>query len=166
VRDSAAVIGHSLGGYTAVAVAGGRPSCFAHETPAGQSRALAVARDPRILALVLLAPATPWLMAEGALAEVNVPIFMRTGELDVHAPSFHAEIVLRGVPDRARVDHRVIANAGHFSFQSPFPPAMTRPEFPPSQDPPGFDRAAYQLELQAEVSAFLRAALGDAARGR
>jgi predicted dienelactone hydrolase len=165
-RGSAAVIGHSLGGYTGLAAAGGQPSCFAHETPDGQPRRLAVARDPRIRALVLLAPATPWLMGEGALAQVDVPILMRTGEHDVHGSPFHAEIVLRGVPDRARVDHRVIANAGHFSFQSPFPPAMTRPEFPPSQDPPGFDRAAYQLELQAEVSAFLRAALGGAARGR
>jgi predicted dienelactone hydrolase len=163
---SAAVIGHSLGGYTALALAGGRPSCFAHESPDGQPHILKVERDPRIRALVLLAPATPWLMAEGALAEVTLPILMRTGERDEHAPAFHAAIVLHGVADRARVDHRVVPNAGHFAFQSPFPPAMARPEFAPSQDPPGFDRAAYQPVLQAEVLAFLRAALGTAAPAR
>jgi predicted dienelactone hydrolase len=153
------VIGHSIGGYTALALAGGRPTCFAHESPDGQPHPVPVERDPRVRALVLLAPATPWLMAEGALADVTAPILMLTGERDVHADPLHAEIVLRGVPDRARVDHRVVPNAGHFAFQSPFPPAMTRPDFPPSQDPPGFDRAAYQPSLQADVLAFLRAAL-------
>jgi predicted dienelactone hydrolase len=161
-----AVIGHSLGGYTALAAAGGRPSCFAHESPDGQPQPVPVARDPRIAALVLLAPATPWLMADGALAAVNVPILMRTAEHDPHTPAFHAEVVLRGVPDRAQVDHRVVPNAGHFSFQTPFPAAMTRPEFPPSQDPPGFDRAAFQHVLQAEVLAFLRAALAAAGLAR
>jgi len=159
----AGVIGHSLGGYTALALAGGRPTCFAHESPDGQPRTVPVVPDPRVRALVLLAPATPWLMADGALAEVTAPILMRTGERDEHAPAFHAAIVLHGLAGRARVDHRVVPNAGHFSFQSPFPPAMTRPEFPPSQDPPGFDRAAFQPLLQAEVLAFLRTELGPAA---
>ncbi|WP_309896459.1 chloride channel protein [Archangium sp.] len=53
----------------------------------------------------------------------------------------------------------VVPNAGHFSFQSPFPPAMTRPEFPPSQAPAGFDRVAFQPVLHAEILTFLRASL-------
>jgi predicted dienelactone hydrolase len=154
------LIGHSIGGYTALALAGGRPTAFPNESADGQPRPVPVARDPRIGALVLLAPATVWFMAEGALAGVDLPILMRSGELDTIAPpALHAAIVLRGVADPARVDHRVVRNAGHFSFQSPFPPAMTRPDFPPSQDPPGFDRAAYQPVLHGEVEAFLRAAL-------
>jgi predicted dienelactone hydrolase len=152
-----AVIGHSIGGYTALAVAGGRPSCFPEESPDRQAHPVSVERDPRVRAVVLLAPATPWYLGEGALDGVDVPIFMRTGEHD--AIVSHGDIVLRGVPDRARVDHRVVPNAGHFSFQSPFPPEMTRPQFPPSQDPPGFDRAAYQAVLGDEILAFLRGAL-------
>ncbi len=58
--------------------------------------------------------------------------------------------------DAGRIDHAVVPGAGHFAFLSPFPPAMTRPEFPPSQDPEGFDRAAYQPRLCAEIVAFLR----------
>jgi predicted dienelactone hydrolase len=148
--QSVAMIGHSLGGYTALALAGGRP-CFPPDGPP-----VPVVRDPRIGALVLLAPASPWFMADGALADVDVPILMRTAEHDEHAPPLFAEIILRGVRSRARIDHRVVPNAGHFSFQSPFPPSMTRPDFPPSQDPPGFDRAAYQRVLEAEILAFCR----------
>jgi len=36
---------------------------------------------------------------------------------------------------------------------------MTGPLFPPSQDPPGFDRAAYLPVLCGEVHAFLRGVL-------
>jgi predicted dienelactone hydrolase len=154
------VIGHSMGGYTALAVAGGRPSCFANESPDGQVHAVPVVRDPRVRALVLLAPASPWFILEGALADVDLPILMRTAERDEHTPALHAEIILRGVPHPERIDHRVVPNAGHFSFQSPFPPAMTRPGFPPSQDPSGFDRVAYQPVLHAEILTFLRAVLG------
>lgn len=160
------VIGHSIGAYTALAVAGGRPSALPHEVPEGRARAVPVVRDLRVRALVLLAPASPWFMAEGALADVNLPILMRTGELDEHTPAGHAGIILRGLPDPQRIDYRVVPNAGHFSFQSPFPPAMTKPEFPPSQDPAGFDRLAYQAVLHAEILTFLRDSLGSEARPR
>jgi len=33
---------------------------------------------------------------------------------------------------------------------------MTSPAFPPSQDPPGFDRARFHKELNAGVLRFLR----------
>jgi predicted dienelactone hydrolase len=164
LASAVGVIGHSIGGYTALAVAGGRPSTLPHEVPDGQARAIPVVRDPRVRALVLLAPASVWFLPEGALADVELPILMRTAEHDAHAPVMHAEIILRGVADRRRIDHRVVPGAGHFSFQSPFPPAMTRPEFPPSQDPAGFDRVAFQPVLHAEIEAFLRASLASGPR--
>jgi predicted dienelactone hydrolase len=158
------VIGHSIGAYTALAVAGGRPSALPHETPDRRARAIPVVRDPRVRALVLLAPASVWLMGEGALADVDLPILMRAGELDAHAPALHADIIRRGVANPGRIDHRVVPGAGHFSFQSPFPPAMTRPDFPPSQDPAGFDRLAFQPILHAEILTFLRASLAGESR--
>ncbi|MBA3457840.1 MAG: alpha/beta hydrolase [Deltaproteobacteria bacterium] len=156
VPDAAAVIGHSLGGYTALALAGGRPMALPHESPDGQGHPFSVETDARVRALVLLAPAAPWLMVEGALGAVDVPVLMRTGEKDLFSPTAFDDVLLRGFPDRTRIDYRIVLNAGHFSFLSPFPPAMVHPQFPPSQDPPGFDRAAYLLELHAEVQAFLR----------
>lgn len=151
---SVAIIGHSLGGYTALAVAGGRPAAFAHECPDQQARPIPVTPDPRVKALVLLAPAAAWFPAPGALSEVRVPILMLTAEKDPHTPEGHGEIVKRGVA--SVVEHRVISNAGHFSFLSPFPPAMVNAAFAPSQDPPGFDRAGFHQEMNAEILAFLR----------
>ena len=123
--DTAAIIGHSLGGYTALATAGGQPTAFAHEMAERQSRRIDVIPHARVKALVLLAPATVWYMEPRALSGVRVPILMLTGEKDRHTPPIHAEIVKRGVADPALVEHRVIANAGHFSFLTPFPEAMT-----------------------------------------
>jgi predicted dienelactone hydrolase len=156
-----ALIGHSLGGYTALALAGGRPTAAPPQSPDGQPRAIPVAPDPRVRALVLLAPATVWYALEGALAAVAVPILMWTAEKDDVAPAFHGEVVRRGVPDARRIDQRVLAGAGHFSFLSPFPPKRVRPDFPPSQDPPGFDRVAAQPSLHAEIATFLRQVLGE-----
>ncbi len=147
-----AVIGHSMGGYTALAIAGGQPS-----TEDGQP--VAVTRDSRVKALVLLAPATPWFMRPGALSAVDVPILMLTGERDPHTPPFHAEVVRNGLPAQTRLEHSVVANAGHFSFMSPFPDVMKHPDFLPGNDPDGFDRAGYQDILARDVVAFLRTAL-------
>jgi predicted dienelactone hydrolase len=153
--DAVALIGHSLGGYTALALAGGIPTSFPGESPDGQARRIPTVADGRVRALVLLAPATPWFLAPGALREVQVPILLLEAEKDEHTPRGHGQIVLNGVPDPGQVEHRVVENAGHFSFLSSFPEARVSPAFPPSQDPPGFDRERFQAELSAEVLAFL-----------
>ncbi len=150
--EQAAVVGHSMGGYTALAIAGGQPS-----TQDGQT--VPVQKDDRIRCLVLLAPATPWFVKPGALAAVRVPVLMLTGERDPHTPPFHAEVVSNGLPPEARLEHRVVANAGHFSFMSPFPDVMVSPDFMPGNDPDGFDRAAYQDVLARDVLGFLDGAL-------
>lgn len=161
--DTAAVIGHSLGGYTALAIAGGQPTAFPNETPEHRPRRIEVAPDHRVKALVLLAPAAAWFMAPGALSEVRVPIFMLTAEKDPHTPAWHGDVIRKGVSREALVEHRVVPNAGHFSFLSPFPDAMTSPAFPPSQDPGGFDRASFHEAMNAEILEFLQR--GIAARG-
>jgi predicted dienelactone hydrolase len=98
-------------------------------------------------------------MGAGALAEVRAPSLVRTGQHDEHARPAHVEAILRGLPAGARTDYQVVPGAGHFAFLAPFPPALASPGFPPSQDPPGFDRVTYQAHLCAEVLAFLRGAL-------
>jgi predicted dienelactone hydrolase len=154
-----AAIGHSLGGYTALAMAGGRPKCFAWETRDRVEREVEVEADERVNALVLLAPATVWYREPGALSSLRVPILMLTSEKDYLTPALHGEIVLGGVGDPSLVDHRVIANAGHFAFTSPFPELMVTPDFEPAKDPEGFDRAEFQHELHRYVLAFLRRVL-------
>lgn len=154
--DTFSIVGHSMGGYTALALAGGVPTPLACESPDNCSRRLAVEHDPRVRSLVLLAPATIWFREPGALGGVDVPILMLVGDRDELTPSEpHARIVLDGVSDRSKVWFGFVENAGHFSFLSPFPPSATKPEFPPSQDPPGFDRENFLLNLNLRVADFL-----------
>ena len=153
-----AVIGHSIGGYTALAAAGGQPWTGPYEKKGAAPAPVPVTPDARIGALVLLNPATFWFVGE-SLRAVRVPILMRTGEKDRVTPAEHARNVIDGVADAALVEHKEIAGAGHFAFMSKFPPELTRPNFPPSQDPPGFDRAAIQPAFFADVVEFLRRAL-------
>ncbi len=154
--DEVSIIGHSMGGYTALAAAGGVPASFSHESSDGQSHHIETTSDPRIKALVLLAPATVWFKDEGALNAVDLPILLLAGEKDQYTPPDpHAQIVLNGVPDREKVQYRVVENAGHFSFLSPFPETMIHPQFLPSQDPPGFNREHFQEELNEEITDFL-----------
>ncbi len=157
--DTVVIIGHSMGGYTALAVAGGLATSFPRESPDRQPRQIEVDPDPRVKALVLLTPATPWFMSAGALRDVRIPILLWTGEKDTITPEFHADLVKAGLPDQTLIEHRAAANAGHFSFLSPFPKAMTSPAFAPSQDPEGFDRARFHQELNAGVLEFLRRVL-------
>ena len=140
--------GHSIGAYTALAVAGGTPW-----TRPGQP--LSVPHDPRVKALVLLAPTTPWFTPEGSLRAVTVPILMVSGEQDVISPASNGERVLARVPDASRVSAHVVPGAGHYSFLSPFPPAMRRPDFAPSVDLPGFDRERFHAWLADTVGDFL-----------
>jgi predicted dienelactone hydrolase len=115
-----------------------------------------VTADGRVKMLVLLAPATVWFREPGALDSVRVPVLMMTGDKDRLTPSLHAEIVKSGVKG---VEHHVIPNAGHFSFLSPFPAAMQKPEFAPSQDPEGFDRAGFHPQMNLEILNFLHRVL-------
>jgi hypothetical protein len=80
------------------------------------------------------------LVISESLREVRVRILMRTGERDEITPASQAEIVIHGVFDASLVEHKLIPGAGHFSVMSTFPPEMIHPDFPPSQDPKGFDR--------------------------
>jgi predicted dienelactone hydrolase len=84
-----AIIGNSMGGYTALAAAGGVPTAFPRETPDHHPRQIKVHADHRVKALVLLAPAAAWFMAPGALRGVRVPILLWTAEKDSYTPEFH-----------------------------------------------------------------------------
>jgi predicted dienelactone hydrolase len=153
-----AVVGHSIGAYTALALAGGKPWAAPHETPDHQPHPVPVTPDPRLRALVLLTPAAFWFPAD-SLHDVRLPILLRSGEKDAITPPSHAETIQRVVSDPSLVDHAVLPGAGHFSVMSPFPPEMVRPDFPPSQDPAGCDRLALQPTLFADITAFLQRTL-------
>jgi predicted dienelactone hydrolase len=177
VPNSVAMVGHSIGGYSVLAAAGGRPNAFAWETVDHQPCQIHVVPDQRIKAAVLLAPAAAWFIADGSLQEVQLPILLLTGEKDdleipgnkrlpdgseVYVPVGHSHIIKTGVSNKELVDHRVIPNAGHYSFLSPYPAAMRSKAFLPSQDPPGFNRDQFYEEMCQVVFAFLHQAMAIA----
>jgi len=140
------VIGHSIGGYTALALGGGIP-----RTKEGV--VVEVASDARIKAMVLLAPGTGWF--KNSLDKVTIPILLFTAEHDPITPKWNGEIVINNVPDRFKVTFKEIENAGHFSFLSPFPATMRNANFLPSTDPVGFDREIFHIELPKDILDFL-----------
>ena len=153
------LIGHSMGGYTGLAVAGGRVRCLPKESPDGRAADVPVTPDPRVKALVLFMPGAGWFMGPGGLSAVAVPIQLWTAELDEITPPHHGRAIAAALPRTTPLDHRVIAGGGHFAVQDPFPPAMVSHDFAPAHDPPDFDRAAFQDVLAPAVEAFLREAL-------
>ncbi|MCA0970800.1 alpha/beta fold hydrolase [Halobacillus litoralis] len=154
-QDDISMIGHSMGGYTAVAAAGGIPTSLPGETEGGSPVVVDVEKEKRIKKLILLAPALGWFREKGALDHVHLPIFVMTGEKDEVTPSFHAELLRQGVKHPEMIEHKVVENGGHFSFLTPFPEAMKSASFPPSQDPEGFDREGFHERLHVDILQFL-----------
>jgi predicted dienelactone hydrolase len=129
-------IGHSLGGYTVLSVAGGQPWSRARQP-------ITVAHDSRLGALVLMAPACGPFLAPRSLAALSASILALTAEHDLLTPDAQVRAALAGVPDPSRVEIHTVPNAGHFAFLSPFPRTMHHPDFAPAQDPSGFDRERF-----------------------
>ena len=147
-------IGHSLGGYTVLCVAGGAPWTRTRER-------IEVPHDPRFGALVLLAPACGFFLAPGALQAVTSPILALTAEHDELTPDSQIRAALAGLPEGSRVTIQTVPNAGHFSFLSPFPRAMHNPQFAPAQDPSGFDRERFHQGFPAAVLQWIHEIRGE-----
>jgi predicted dienelactone hydrolase len=151
-QNKIGVIGHSMGGYTALALAGGVPRTK-------EGLVVEVTSDFRVKAIVLLAPGTGWFM--NSLDKVTIPILMFTAEHDPITPKWNGEIVLNYIPDKSKVTFKEIENAGHFSFLSPFPTTMKNAHFLPSTDPIGFDREKFHNQLPTDILDFLEWKLNE-----
>ena len=163
-------VGHSAGGYTVLALAGGEPDLVrirrhceleraadpifcntgdsSNAAPPLHTVGLA---DPRVRAVVALAPVGAVFSAE-SLARVRTPVALYIAEADRWlVPRFHGDWVAQNLPG---VEVHRVANAWHFAF-------MDTPSMPlPSADgdiganPPGFDRAAFLKQLANELPVF------------
>ena len=142
------MVGHSMGGFAALALAGGQPWSMARVP-------LDTVSDARIRGAVLLAPAIDWFRAPGALDGVRIPLLAMVGEHDPVTPAQRVQEVLEALPLSAPCTIEVVPGAGHFAFITPFPEALRRPDFPPSVDPPGFDREQFSATLGPRIAQFL-----------
>lgn len=130
-------IGHSIGGWAAVCLAGGRPV-------GRDGQELIVPREPRIDRLVLYTPAAGWFAGPASLAEVRAEMLVYAAEFDDVTPPEEIA-VLQNAP--VAVDMRVVPNAGHFSFIHTPPPGVT--------ERGGFDRNAMLNDIADETINFV-----------
>ncbi|APB35220.1 Putative dienelactone hydrolase [Gloeomargarita lithophora Alchichica-D10] len=131
-----AVVGHSYGGYTALAVGGARLNlanlnqvCTEVEQGVGINLSLllqcpgrslqnppAQFRDERVAALMAVNPVGSALFGETGLAQVKIPTFLVTATQDIAAPSLYEQIIpftWLGSPRRYLA---ILEGASHFSI--------------------------------------------------
>ena len=180
-RERIGVVGHSNGGYTALAVAGAKPStsaaaahCREHPDDAnfcafGGAATREATRevghipdlhDPRVRSIVLMAPnAAPF--TDDALAKVTVPVLVYAAENDdLTRVRYHAERLARALPQTECV---VVKGAGHFSFVASFPTALKIVAGAAARDPDGFDRDGLHEVMNREIVGYFDRTLRPAA---
>lgn len=166
-------LGHSAGGYTVLALAGGQPDlsrvrqhcqtqaaadpifCSVGRAAASQSAApvaaTALLRDERVRAVVAMAPTGVPFTPE-SLAAVRVPTRIYVAEQDRFlVPRFHAEWVASKLPEP---NLRRVAHAGHYAFMDSPSIAIPSPDGDLAANPPGFDRAAFLQQAAGEITRF------------
>jgi predicted dienelactone hydrolase len=178
-RQRIGVVGHSNGGFTALAVAGAKPNpsasvahCRQHPDDSrfcsfGGAAAREATRtvgsipdlrDPRVRAIVLMAPnAAPF--PDDTLARVAVPVRVYGAERDdLTLARYHATRLARVLPPQT--EYVLVAGAGHFSFMTPFPWVLKIVAGEAARDPDGFDRAAMHVVMNPEIVDFFDRKLG------
>jgi predicted dienelactone hydrolase len=176
-RERIGVVGHSNGGYTALAIAGAKPNtgavaahCREHPDDAkfcgfGGAAAreadreighIPELRDPRVRSIMVMAPNAAR-FTDDALAKVTVPVLVYAAEKDdLTRVQYHAERLARTLPQAECV---VVKGAGHFSFVAGFPTALKIVAGEGARDPDGFDRDALHEVMNREIVGFFNRTL-------
>ena len=178
--DRIGIFGFSIGGYTALVLAGGQPdfgNIASHPTDdppsiyfggsqderSAQASKLIEApsanADPRVRAILVMAPALGFLFNTAGLANVRIPVRLYRAEHDqvLHTP-YDGETYCRMLPGEPETV--VVADAGHYVFLAPPPVLLATIKPDVFKDQRTFDRRAFHLRLNAETEAFFRTALG------
>lgn len=166
-------IGHSAGGYTVIALAGGEPDplrivshCQAERTedpilcgvfpPLHSTAAVGPVADRRVRAVAALSPFGVVFTAE-SLGRIRIPVALYVAEFDRFlVPRFHAGWIAANLPG---ISQHLVANAWHFAFVDPPGMPISSEDGDLRADPAGFERAAFLQRLGRELSAFFDEAL-------
>ena len=171
-RERIGLFGFSRGGYTALAVIGANPDwanvterCKEIKTHVcDQIRAKefpgSVTHDPRIKAAVIADPLSVFFTAD-SFGDIRIPVQLWASEFGGDGVLPHSvDIVDKNLPTKH--EYHVVPNSGHFAFLAPCPPALAA-ELPYiCKDAPGFDRAAFHRQFNADALAFFQAQLANA----
>lgn len=173
-------IGFSAGGYTVLASAVGDVQQARYDAYCSSQRddpltckayrergyilsvepVLPVAADPRLKALVLMAPAGVFMLSDERLRGLKLPVLLYQAMHDhlIREP-FSIER-LRTLLPNIQGDHRI--EAGHFVFIAPCPPNLAAELAEICSDAPGVDRLTIHRQINSEVTAFFQQQLPPA----
>lgn len=169
--------GFSAGGFSVLALAGGRPDmsrvathCKTHprQFACGIARGrieatggiqseppIAASTAPHrypLKAIVIAAPALGFTFS-GGLADVQIPVQLwRADEDEILPAPDYADAVRSSLPRPA--DFHAVPGAGHYDFLAPCSEALRRIAAPICRSAPGFDRSAFHAEFNAAVVGF------------
>lgn len=166
-----AALGHSAGGYSVLALIGGRADMtvlarhcteFRDRDPVFCSYGrqdeniggrLPDLTDRRVRAAVAVAPVGA-LFGPGAFAGVTMPAQIhRLGRDRVLRRPWHEDNIVRLMGGKARLV--IHPKAHHFAFIAPFPATLIDEVGEPARDPPGFDRRAFLDRIDRQILAYL-----------
>ncbi len=164
--------GFSMGGYTVLTAAGAKPDLtrylrYCATQPdsvliceAARHGGLRVitptpppARDPRLKAMVLMAPAAVFLFDDAALSGLHLPTLLYRAAQDriVQEPD-HAERLAKHLPMLDSLT--AIPGAGHYIFLAPCPSSLADRLPVLCRDAPGIDRIAIHATLNRRIADF------------
>ncbi|WP_370152045.1 alpha/beta hydrolase family protein [Ferrovibrio sp.] len=166
------MFGFSRGGYTTLAVAGGRPDFLRAGLPCPDPQAPlcrqmrdpqqavlpALPPDARIRAAVIADPLNAF-PGRDSLQDVRLPLQVWASEQGGQGVE-PARVAALQQDLPVKPDFRIVRGAAHFAFLAPCPAdlAARLPEL--CVDAPGFDRVAFHRDFNAAVTAFFRQHLG------
>jgi predicted dienelactone hydrolase len=169
-------VGHSAGGCTVLALAGGEPDAermrqhcatqrdadpifcsVGNHGPASKPTPAAsqpLPADNRVRAVVALAPlGVP--LSGASLSRVKVPTLVYEAEQDRYlVPRFHSGWVLQNLPPAPQTQRVSVPLAWHFVFMDTPGMPLPSPDGDVGADPPGFNRAAFLQQLGRELVVF------------
>ena len=168
-------IGHSAGGYSVLALIGGRADMAVLARHCTERRAQDPAfcdygrpdvcagepipdlSDRRVAAAVAVAPVGA-LFGEHAFAGATAPAQIHRLEGDrVLREPWHAENIATLMGDHASLV--IHPDAHHFAFITPFPAGLVDEVGPAGRDPPSFDRRAFLSRINEQILRFFDGAL-------
>ena len=181
-----AIIGHSAGAYTALALSGGVPNsanirkhCIKHNDDpvfcnifvgssmfnrnfeiqnGSEGKTIKTTSDPRIKAAILMAPVGVLFNGVRSLSDVIIPLLIYRAEKDdiLHYP-YHATFLQKNLSVES--EYIVVKNAGHHAFITPIPDHMKKKAGKVAIDPDGFDRMLFHTTMNQEIAFFLSKSL-------
>lgn len=173
-------IGFSAGGYTVLASAAGDVQQARYDAYCSSQRddpltckayrergfiqpvepVLPVVADPRLKALVLMAPAGVFMLSDERLRQLQQPVLLYQASQDhlIREP-FSVERLRKLLPN-IRGDHRI--EAGHFVFIAPCPSNLLAELAEICSDAPGIDRTAIHRQINNDVTLFFQQQLPPA----